>query len=98
VPINRPIEECGYTSWPHTLYRTPSKFSGRYIARHRKKYGGRPWVESPNTPDEPGVLDAGDAVEGLGVCDWRRVCRVRWLVWWFLAVSGDEDLSMDEMN
>jgi hypothetical protein len=73
VPVNRPIEECGYTSWPRTLYRTPSKFSGRYIARHRKKYGAHPWVESPNTPDG---LDAGGGVEGVGVEGWRRVVEL----------------------
>ena len=30
----------------------------------------------PVIPDEAGVLDAGDGVEGLGVDGWRRMRRV----------------------
>jgi len=57
-----------------------------------------PGAEIPFVPVEPDVLDGGDVVEGVGQVVWRWIRRVRWLVWWFLAVSGDEDLSMDEMN
>jgi hypothetical protein len=48
----------------------------------RIKVWAYPGVETPVTPDEPGagqpdVLDAGDAVEGLGIDRLRRVRRVR---------------------
>jgi hypothetical protein len=35
--------------------------------------GPPPGAETPITPDEPDVLDAGDAVEGLGMLGLRRV-------------------------
>ncbi len=35
--------------------------------------GCTPGLETPITPDEAGVLDAGDGVEGLGIEGWRRV-------------------------
>jgi hypothetical protein len=35
--------------------------------------GPPPGVETPITRDGPGVLDAGDALQGLGVHGWRRV-------------------------
>ncbi|MCZ6831209.1 MAG: IS6 family transposase, partial [Gammaproteobacteria bacterium] len=34
----------------------------------------------PNIPDEPDVLDAEYALQGLRVDAWRRVCRVRRVV------------------
>ena len=48
------------------LYRTPSNFLCRYIdgcGREREPYLG---VEIPDIPDELGVLDGGDVVDGLG--------------------------------
>jgi hypothetical protein len=38
--------------------------------------GCTPGVETPVTPDGPGVLDAGDGWKGLWGRAWRRVCRV----------------------
>jgi hypothetical protein len=51
--------------------------------------------ETPVIPDEPDVLDANDALQGLRAQGWRRVRRV---IWWFLVVSGDQDLAMEAMN
>ena len=39
----------------------------------RNKFGVYPGVETRVTPDEPGVVDAEDVVEGLGMDAWRRV-------------------------
>jgi len=49
------------------LYRISSELTGRYGCEFQNKYGAYPGVETPITPDEPDVLDAGDVVEGLGV-------------------------------
>ena len=46
---------------------SPSKFPGQIICSIGYKRGSTPWVENPDSPDEPGVLDAGDVVEGFGV-------------------------------
>jgi hypothetical protein len=77
-----------------SLHRTPSKFSDRYIARHRKKYGAHPWVESPNTPDGPDLLDAGDGVEGVGG-GWPGVGSVECVG---LFVGFRDLLSADEQG
>jgi len=45
--------------------------------------GPYPGVEITYTPDEPDVLDGGNGVEGLGVFGWRRVRRVRRVVFGF---------------
>jgi hypothetical protein len=59
------------------LYKILSKFTGRYIARCRKKYGVYPVAENSSSPDEPDVVDAGVVVEGVGVDALRRGRRVR---------------------
>ena len=50
---------------PVGLYRTPSKFTGRQFARSGAT-GGLLGVETPDTPDGPGVIDGGDVVKGGG--------------------------------
>jgi hypothetical protein len=50
-----------------------------------KKYGVQGGVETAVIPDEPDVLDANYAVQGLAVDARRRVRRVRRVVWWFVA-------------
>ena len=52
------------------------KYPGTYTARSGKSMGSTPEVETPVIPDEPGVLDADDVVEGVGVEGWHRVRRV----------------------
>jgi hypothetical protein len=39
--------------------------------------GSTPGVETPITPDEPGVLDGGNWVDGLGAAGLASGCRVR---------------------
>jgi hypothetical protein len=63
----------------------------------RIKVWAYPGVETPVTPDEPGagqpdVLDAGDAVEGLGIDRLRRV------VWWFQRLPVDEQSENPEID
>ncbi len=61
--------KSGLTVSEWGLYRTHSKFTGRFIAGCWKKYGLIPAAETPPTPDETDVLDVGDVVEGLGGYD-----------------------------
>ena len=51
-----------------------------------EKVWGVGGVETSVIPDEPDVLDGGDVVEGVGVVGLASGCRVRRVVWWFLAV------------
>jgi hypothetical protein len=39
----------------------------------KRVWGPNPGVETPVTPDEAVVVDAGDVVEGLGVGGWHSV-------------------------
>jgi hypothetical protein len=49
--------------------------------------GVLPGVETPSTPDEVEAVDASEALQGLVVNGWRRVRRVRRVVWWFVGVN-----------
>jgi hypothetical protein len=80
------------------LYEIPQKFSGQTICSPRARKRPYPGVETPATPDEPDVLDAGGGLEGFGGMAWRRVRRLCRVVWWFVVVSGDLNPAMDAMN
>jgi hypothetical protein len=56
-------DNTGSLVWAEPLCK-PRKNPGQRYCRMRKKYGVDPGVERAFTPDEPDVLDAGDAVEG----------------------------------
>jgi hypothetical protein len=49
------------------LYRTPSEFTGRYVARCGYKYGITPGVETPITPDGLGDSTVVMGWKGFGV-------------------------------
>ena len=50
----------------------------------RGEYPGG-YQETPNAPDEPDVLAAGDVVEGVGGVCLAASRRVRRVGWWFVA-------------
>jgi hypothetical protein len=52
------------------------KFMGRVLVNCKNKYGGIGGQETPGQPDEPGEVNAGDVVQGLGGGGLRRVRRV----------------------
>jgi hypothetical protein len=56
-----------------------------------------PGVETPNTPDGLGVLDAGDGVEAPGVDGWRQVRQVRRVGGWFPWRKGNMLEFIDEL-
>jgi hypothetical protein len=67
------------------LLGAPFEFAGRYVCGCGKKYG--PIGGAPETaviPDEVGVLDGGDVVEGFGAGDLATGRRV---IWWFVVVT-----------
>lgn len=45
-------------------------------------------VETPDQVDVVGVLDGGDAVEGVGVSGLHRPRRLRRLELWFVGEGG----------
>ena len=65
MPVNRSIEECGYTSWPRTLYRTPSNSTGTLFARSGAKGGYTQVQETSVTPDAVDAIDVNDVANGL---------------------------------
>jgi hypothetical protein len=51
---------------------TRALYCGDWCQRGKGAY-----QETPVIPDEPDVLDANGALQGLRLYDWRRVRRVR---------------------
>ena len=47
-----------------------------------------PGVDTPLTPVEPDVLDAGDVVESVGVVGLAAGCRVRRVGSWLVVAGG----------
>ncbi len=53
-----------------------------------------PVFKVPFTPDVVDAVDAGDVLQGVGTDGWRRVRRVRRVVWWLLVVvSGNREMG-----